>query len=135
MKRTRFLSRTPLKRSTPLASTRRLRRTPFARKSRRPREGDDPKYLAWVRTHPCCVGGRSCQRSVAHHAIEMGGQELAGMGSTAPDSRTLPLCRLHHRQFHRRQGFCKDWSPNQRRVFQELEIERLRTIWADREAA
>lgn len=109
-----------------------LRRMRFKWKRRRPKKGDDPRYLRWVRKWPCVVGGRKCgKRSRAHHAIEMGGQQERGMSLKAPDSETLPLCEKHHTQFHLRQGFCKGWSDEQRRVFQQDEIDRLRAIWKD----
>lgn len=130
---TPLVHRAPLEMRTVALRTKPLRRTRMKWKPRRRRAGDDKRYLAWVRTHPCCVGGLRCKRAVAHHAIEMGGQDLAGMGSTAPDSETLPLCCRHHREFHLRQGFCKGWSDLRRRVFQQDEITRLRAIWFDLE--
>lgn len=110
-----------------------LKRGPIKRKNRRARVGDNPRYLAFIRKQPCVVGGLRCKRSVPHHAIEMGGEELAGMASTAPDSDTVPLCVKHHRQFHLTQGFCKGWTKEQRRVFQQDEIIRLNAIWREHE--
>lgn len=114
-----------------LARTSGLTRTAMKRKPRRPKPGDDKKYLAFVRKQVCCVGGTRCKKASPHHAIEMGGQQERGMGLTAPDSETLALCSRHHRQFHLRQGFCKGWSDERRRVFQSDEISRLRQMWAD----
>lgn len=61
----------------------------------------------------------------------MGGQQNRGLALKAPDSETLPLCDKHHTEFHLRQGFCKGWIDEQRRVFQQDEIDRLRGIWSD----
>ena len=54
------------------------------------------EYLKWVKSLPCCM----CQCSTvdAHHIIGIG--HLGGMGTTAPDSFTMPLCRYHHSRVH-----------------------------------
>lgn len=106
-------------------------RSTFKRKPRRPRDTDDPVYLAWVRRWPCCVGGMLCGPARAHHAIEMGGRRIKGMALKAPDAEALPLCEMHHTQFHLGQGFCKGWDKLRRRAFQQDEIDRLRAIWRD----
>lgn len=46
---------------------------------------EDPKYLAWIRTLPCAVCGRS---SEAHHEPRKG----LGGGGDWHDRKTIPLC-------------------------------------------
>jgi hypothetical protein len=85
----------------------------------------DPKYLAWVRTHPCCACG-AFPPNHAHHET-LGGR---GKSQKAPDSRSLPLCFRCHDDFHLVRGRFKGWTKQQRRDFQDVEITRLRAIWA-----
>ena len=76
--------------------TKPLKRTPIKRKPRKKQPGDDPKYLAWIRTLPCEVFMRrffdDCSATVeAHHAGEH------GYAQRAPDRTAIPLCSYHHR--------------------------------------
>src|SRR6201993_4442199 len=50
----------------------------------------DPKYLAWIRTHPCAVCG-------ATRGIEASHTGPHGLGQKSPDSSAIPLCAKHHR--------------------------------------
>lgn len=52
-------------------------------------------YLAYVRSHPCCLCGRS-EGVEAHHWSHHGGV----MGAKVDDYRTVPLCTEHHRYWH-----------------------------------
>ena len=55
----------------------------------KPKTKRDPKYLAWIRTLPCCVcGSRSGGNVVAHHESILG----RGHGIKASDYETLPMC-------------------------------------------
>ena len=71
------------------------RRKPIKAKPRKPRTGDDPAYLAAVRSLPCVIcdgwGMRQVTPTEAHHAI-------CGRGSQnkTPDRMAIPLCRHHH---------------------------------------
>jgi len=58
---------------------------------------EDPTYLKWVRTLPCCCG---CGRTggVAHHMISRGG--FKGMGTKVPDYMTMPMTHDCHQQLH-----------------------------------
>jgi hypothetical protein len=74
-----------------------LRHTPLKRKPRKKREGDDPEYLAWIRTLPCELGPRLnypwCSGATeAHHAGDH------GFTQKAPDRTAIPLCLWHHRE-------------------------------------
>jgi hypothetical protein len=50
----------------------------------------NPRYLAWVRTQPCCVCG-------SKKAIEASHTGPHGIGQKSPDSSAIPLCAKHHR--------------------------------------
>jgi hypothetical protein len=52
--------------------------------------GRNPKYLAWIRTHPCVVCGAS-------RGIEASHTGPHGLGQKSPDSSAIPLCARHHR--------------------------------------
>jgi hypothetical protein len=55
----------------------------------------DPKYLEHVRGRPCCICG-ALPPNDAHHFGPR------GMGQKADDRRTVPLCRIHHDEWHTR---------------------------------
>lgn len=48
------------------------------------------RYLAWIRTQPCCVCG-------SRRGIEASHTGPHGLGQKSPDSSAIPLCRRHHR--------------------------------------
>ena len=50
----------------------------------------NPRYLAWIRTQPCCVCG-------SRKAIEASHTGPHGLGQKSPDSSAIPLCPKHHR--------------------------------------
>ena len=50
----------------------------------------NPRYLAWIRTQPCCVCG-------SKRGIEASHTGPHGLGQKSPDSSAIPLCRRHHR--------------------------------------
>lgn len=131
MKRTELKRKTALRACSSLATRTPLARTSFKRKPRRAKAGDEPRYKAWIKTQPCCVGGHRCGKVDPHHLIDGKGDAKKGMGQTAPDRYLLPLCRAHHDQFHDGKGFARGWDDAQRLTFQEQECERLRAIWHD----
>ena len=55
----------------------------------------NPRYLAWIRTQPCLVCGRS--PSDPHH---LRFAQPRAIGLKVSDEFTVPLCRGHHRQLH-----------------------------------
>jgi len=63
-----------------------LKQKPFRSKS----------YLKWVSSLPCVICGAPADD--AHHIIGIG--KLGGMGTKAPDSFTMPVCRGHHNEIH-----------------------------------
>jgi hypothetical protein len=50
----------------------------------------NPRYLAWIRTQPCCVCG-------SKKAIEASHTGPHGLGQKSPDTSAIPLCATHHR--------------------------------------
>jgi hypothetical protein len=97
----------PLKRKTPLRakSPSALQRTTIkakAPKRTRKKSGPgeryrSPRYLKYVRKHPCVVYGGDADH--AHHLIGVG--NLSGMGLTAPDWAVMPVSALGHDEIHR----------------------------------
>jgi len=49
-----------------------------------------PRYLAWIRTQPCCVCG-------SRKFIEASHTGPHGIGQKSPDASAIPLCAKHHR--------------------------------------
>lgn len=94
-------------------------------KARTAAQGGDEAYLAWVRTHPCCRCGAR-PPSHAHHEVLNG----RGKSQKAHDARSLPLCARCHDDFHAVRGMFAGFTREQRRDYQDLEITRLRLIWA-----
>lgn len=60
----------------------------------RPRLHDD-KYLAFLRTKPCCICGRVGTTEAAH--IRIG---FRALGKKPDDKHATPLCADHHRWQH-----------------------------------
>ena len=50
----------------------------------------NPRYLAWIRTHPCCVCG-------SKKGIEASHTGPHGIGQKSADSSAIPLCSKDHR--------------------------------------
>jgi hypothetical protein len=63
----------------------------------------DREHLRFVASQPCLVCGRT--PSDAHH-IKFA--EQRAMGRKVSDKFTVPICRLHHRELHRR-GNERSW--------------------------
>ena len=57
----------------------------------------DREHLKFVAAQPCLVCGRT--PSDAHHIKYA---EQRAMGRKVSDKFTIPVCRLHHRELHRR---------------------------------
>ena len=99
MKRTGSIQRkTPLKNRSELKGRKPMNRS---RKPRRQAANDSAwrseTYLAWVRRQSCvCCTGPGGD---AHHVIGLH-WGLSGMGTTAPDSYVMPVCRACHQRIH-----------------------------------
>ncbi|WP_265440591.1 putative HNHc nuclease [Bradyrhizobium sp. SEMIA] len=67
-----------------------------------PRQRDE-KYLAYIRTQPCCICGDNTSTEAAH--LRAGsisdGKRYTGMQEKSSDKWALPLCGRHHREQHR----------------------------------
>jgi hypothetical protein len=74
---------------------------------RKPVRERDRDHLRFVASQPCLVCGRT--PSDAHH-IKFA--EQRAMGRKVSDKFTVPICRLHHRELHRR-GNARVWWQNQ----------------------
>jgi hypothetical protein len=86
----------------------------------KPERERDRHHLRFVASQPCLVCGRT--PTDAHH-VKFAEQWTAGR--KVSDKFTVPLCRLHHRELHRR--------GNERIWWQKLEIEPLNAaaaLWA-----
>ena len=112
------MKRSALKRKTAL---RRSRFIAKERATKQQRRSGDPAWLAWVRTLPCCSCGA---RPPSHPHHSTGG----GMGMKSSDRETMPLCARCHRSFHDGTGKFDGFTKAQRRLFQELAIERVLRI-------
>ena len=73
---------------------------------RKPVRERDREHLKFVISQPCLVCGRT--PSDAHH-IKF--PEQGAMGRKVSDRFTVPICRLHHRELHRR-GNERAWWQN-----------------------
>lgn len=82
-----------------------------------------PKYLAFVRSHPC-LACRAINEIEAHH-VRFPGE--AGVGQKPSDMTAVPLCNAHHRAFH--QGIVSFDMVN---IDPEREIRRLVNEWLAR---
>jgi hypothetical protein len=84
----------------------------------------DAAYLAFVRQQPCLF----CQTgpSQAHHAGKAG----AGGGTSLKgcDRHTVPLCGVHHGEFHQR-GRIGFWTGERTRGKFDTAIGRLNARW------
>jgi hypothetical protein len=71
---------------------------------RKPINERDRNHLRFVATQPCLICGR--MPTDAHH-IKFA--QLPALGRKVSDRFTVPLCRLHHRELHRRGNEQKWW--------------------------
>ena len=56
----------------------------------------NPKLIKFVKTLPCFMCGAPADD--AHHLVGVG--NMGGMGMTAPDWATMPMCRGCHTMLH-----------------------------------
>lgn len=117
------MKRSPLKRKTQLA------RSPMKKRRRKPREGDDPAHLAWVRTLPCVVS-LGCGGVVQAHHSTAG----RGLSQKAPDWESMPLCAKHHREFHDARGYFGGWDKRWRRDWQRSQVAYVQALRETKEA-
>jgi len=80
---------------------------PAAITIKKPVRERDRYHLRFVATQPCLVCGRT--PSDAHH---LKFAEQGGIGRKVSDRFTVPICRLHHRELHRR-GNERAWWQSQ----------------------
>lgn len=100
-----------------------LKRSAIKRRPRKAKPGDDPAYLAWVRTLPCLIGHECVGRVEAHHSTAS-----RGLGQKTTDRETMPLCAAHHNQFHNARGVFSGWTREGRRTWQRRMLEGMRRL-------
>jgi hypothetical protein len=86
----------------------------------KPQTYRDKDYLQFIREQPCVICGTiPCQ---PHHLNQVGTRS-GGMALKISDYRTIPLCFLHHAEYHTigRQTMGKKYSKD----FRELLIDTL----------
>lgn len=109
------MKRTPLKRETPMRRTKMKRSRPKANPA-----GSDPKHLAAIRRYPCCV-------CFSRHNVEAHHSTVGrGLSQKTSDHETIPLCRVHHREFHDAKGFFDGWDKAERKDWQRTMVNSYR---------
>lgn len=59
----------------------------------------DPKYLDWLTTLPCLHYNKDCMGDVVAHHTATGGTGIKG-----DDFSCVPLCVVHHNEWHNKYG-------------------------------
>lgn len=117
-----------MKRSGPIA-----RKAPLKRKPRKPRAGDDPERLAWLRTLPCAMCGSpaTAMRRLGSGSVEAHHPTGAGMGTKAPDSKAFPLCGPVgcHYDLHNLTGHFKGWTKSDLQDWQRAQSEVYKVLY------
>jgi hypothetical protein len=89
-------------------------------------------YMAAVRSLPCCAPAAEpnardifrCGGSIEpHHA-----GRRPGIAMKADDSTCIPLCTVHHRQWHDASGVFKHWVKAQRMAWADEQIAETQRI-------
>jgi hypothetical protein len=88
--------------------------------------GEDPAYKQFVEGLHCCApcAGGCVSRSRAHHHTQR-----RGIGTRAHDRDAMPLCLVHHDDFHRGIGPFRDWSLQKRRDWQDEMVLETQRAW------
>lgn len=84
--------------------------------------GEDPEYLDWLRSLPCCKCGKAPCREVHHRTG-------AGMGRRAHDHESMPLCHDCHMEFHDSKGQFKAWPKHMKKSWQETMVQSYMELW------
>ena len=117
-----------MKRSTPLKRYKRL--NPRRKTARRSNQLRSPEFLAFVRTLPCCMPQHMASMPMCHgrvHAHHAG--RRPGTGVKAPDDTAIPLCAVHHFDWHQAAGMFHGWSREQRREWADARIAETRVAF------
>jgi hypothetical protein len=80
----------------------------------------NPKHLAWIRCQPCAVEGLFCGGIIHAHHVRTAAN--SGTAMLPPDDETVPLCAIHHAEFHRAgaQTFQDAYDVDLKRVARDL---------------
>lgn len=103
-----------------------LRRKKFmsiSRTTKRQNREGDPAYLSWIGSLPCSI----CDSKPPNHAHHSTG---AGMGTKSHDREAMPMCWRHHRDFHDGKGIFDSWTREERRIWQELQVQRCQKLYS-----
>lgn len=76
------------------------------------------EYLGWVKRQPCAIAGCERRPCDAHHSTHG-----RGLSQKTDDFHSIPLCALHHHDFHAATGHFKTWLKAQRRDWQDRQVE------------
>lgn len=89
----------------------------------------DRAYLDWIATEQCLLWatGCCCAGTDPHHA----GLDK-GTGLKASDTSAIPLCRVHHDEWHDAKGYFKGWAKWARREWALEQIDIMQAKWAIR---
>lgn len=90
----------------------------------KPRTARDAKYLAWLRTLPCCACHRPPPSEASHHGRR-------GIGLKASDHEALPLCSACHRAHHDQGSIplIRHLEREERRTWLWEQAERYRALY------
>jgi hypothetical protein len=93
--------------------------------------GENPAFLGFVRTLPCCAPGapRDCAGWMeANHAGRR------GVGQRSHDEEAIPLCSEHHRWagWTNHLGPFQGWTRDERRAWADERIAETQMLWAAR---
>lgn len=86
--------------------------------------GEDPEYLAWIRSLVCCLCG-SGRASEPHHT----GRK--GTSQRSHDHKAIPLCLACHRHRHALSGPVKGWDEQRVRDFENAQVEHYRLLYTE----
>lgn len=95
----------------------------------------DPARLEFVRHQRCAAtyldGSGDCWLAPGRAVNEANHAEILGMGMKDVDARTFSLCSGHHGKWTAHKGFCEGWTREERKAFEEKEIDRTDLLWAN----
>ena len=94
--------------------------------------GEDRDRLRWVKTLGCLAPGAPSGCSPVTEAHHAGSR---GIGQKAHDHSSVPLCSVHHREFHAAAGPFKGWTQAKRRAWAELVLAVVESRWRARRQA
>ena len=82
----------------------------------------DERYLNFIRSHPCCICGAK--------PVDVNHVGTGGIGIKTSDYYTVPLCRMHHGEYHQigQKRFEAKYFINLYKIMVDLLIEYMSQI-------